>query len=154
MYSKLPPEDEKLINLKHAEDIYWNTFKKKVHLVGSYYANISRCTVRTSIFFLKSCRLWDNVDKFCRAGQATDNNTAHAHCMLDNYGCRHTHTQYIWILFIAFHGNNGYTTMIFGATHHLPSSIVKETTVVAMHNIVLNFIKDSDKTRIKITRSK
>jgi len=34
--------------------------------------------------FRKSCRLWDNVEKYCRAGQATDDNMAHAHCMLDN----------------------------------------------------------------------
>ena len=45
MYSKLPPEDEKLIYSKHVEDIYWNKLRKKVHLVGSYHANISRCTV-------------------------------------------------------------------------------------------------------------
>jgi hypothetical protein len=45
MYSKLPPEDEQLIYSKHVEDIYWNKFKNKVHLVGSYYANLSLCTV-------------------------------------------------------------------------------------------------------------
>ena len=39
MYSKLPAEDEYLIYSKHVEDIYWNKFKKKLHLVGSYYAN-------------------------------------------------------------------------------------------------------------------
>jgi len=33
--------------------------------------------------FFISCRLWDKVEKYCRAGQATDNNMAHAHCMLD-----------------------------------------------------------------------
>ena len=32
----------------------------------------------------KSCRLWDNVEKYCTAGQATDDNWARAHCMLDN----------------------------------------------------------------------
>jgi heme-degrading monooxygenase HmoA len=26
---------------KHVGDIYWNKFKKKVHLVGSYYGNFS-----------------------------------------------------------------------------------------------------------------
>jgi hypothetical protein len=31
----------------------------------------------------KSCRLWDNVEKYFRAVQATDDNMAHAHCMLD-----------------------------------------------------------------------
>ena len=37
----------------------------------------------TSIFF-KSYRLWHNVEKKnCRAGQATCENMAHAHCMLD-----------------------------------------------------------------------
>jgi len=29
------------------------------------------------------CRLWDNVEKYCRTGQATDYIMAHAHCMLD-----------------------------------------------------------------------
>jgi hypothetical protein len=35
-------------------------------------------------FFGNSCRLWDNVEKYFRAVQATDGNTAHAHCMLYN----------------------------------------------------------------------
>jgi len=36
------------------------------------------------LFFLrKSCLLWDNVETCCTAGQATDDNMAHAHCMLD-----------------------------------------------------------------------
>jgi hypothetical protein len=41
--------------------------------------------------FRKSCRLWDNVEKYCRAEQATDDNMAHAHCMLDTQGYKHTH---------------------------------------------------------------
>ena len=42
------------------------------------------------LFFLrKSCRLWDNVGKYCREGQAKDDNMARAHCMLDNQGYRH-----------------------------------------------------------------
>ena len=39
IYSKLPPYDDELIYLKHVEDNYWNKLRKKVHLVGSYYAN-------------------------------------------------------------------------------------------------------------------
>ena len=38
----------------------------------------------------KSCRLWDNVEKYCTAGQATGDSMAHAHCMLDTQGYRHT----------------------------------------------------------------
>jgi hypothetical protein len=46
--------------------------KIKAHILCS--ANFSR----------KLSRLWDNVEKYGRAGQATDENTAHALCMLDN----------------------------------------------------------------------
>jgi len=40
------------------------------------------CSV--TFFFRKSCRLWDNVEKYCKAWQATDDNMAHAVCVLDN----------------------------------------------------------------------
>jgi len=33
--------------------------------------------------FQKSCHLRDNGEKVCRTRQATDNNMAHAHCILD-----------------------------------------------------------------------
>jgi len=36
-----------------------------------------------TFFPLKSCRLWENLEKCCRAGQSTDDNMAHAHYMLD-----------------------------------------------------------------------
>ena len=51
-----------------------------------------------NIFYRKSFRLWDNVEKYGRAAQATDDSMAHAHCVLDNQGYKHTHTQYV-ILF-------------------------------------------------------
>ena len=35
------------------------------------------------IFFFKSRRLWGNVEKYCIAGLATDDNTAHAPYILD-----------------------------------------------------------------------
>jgi len=37
----------------------------------------------TFCFPRKSCRWWDNVEKYCTAGQTTDDNMAHADCMLD-----------------------------------------------------------------------
>ena len=43
-------------------------------------------------FFLKSWRLWDNVEKYCSEGHATDDSMAHAHCMLKNCGYKHTLT--------------------------------------------------------------
>jgi hypothetical protein len=39
----------------------------------------------------KSCRLC-HVKKYCRAGQATDDNMAHARCMLDTKGYKYTHS--------------------------------------------------------------
>jgi len=41
-------------------------------------------------FFRKSCRLWDNVAKYCRAGQATDVNMVHVHLMPDTKGYKYT----------------------------------------------------------------
>ena len=46
--------------------------------------------VQCPFFFRNSCRLWGNVEKYCRAGQATNDNMAHAHCILDTKGYRHT----------------------------------------------------------------
>jgi hypothetical protein len=40
--------------------------------------------------FRKSYRIWDNDEQYSRAGQAADGNMAHAHCMLDTKGCKHT----------------------------------------------------------------
>jgi hypothetical protein len=36
-----------------------------------------------TLFFFKSFRIWDNVEEYRRTGQATDDNMAHAHYMLD-----------------------------------------------------------------------
>jgi hypothetical protein len=33
--------------------------------------------------FQKLCCFWDNLEKYCRAEQATDDNMVYVHCMLD-----------------------------------------------------------------------
>jgi len=48
--------------------------KIKIHIL---------CPVTFFFYFRKSFRLQDNVEKYCRVGQATDDNMAHAHCMPD-----------------------------------------------------------------------
>jgi hypothetical protein len=35
-------------------------------------------------FFTKIVPFIDNVEKYCTAGRATDENKAHAHCRVDN----------------------------------------------------------------------
>ena len=44
----------------------------------------------TSTFFRKSCRLWENVDKYCTA---TDDDMAHAFCIQNE--SINTHTEYV-----------------------------------------------------------
>jgi len=46
--------------------------KLETHILGS------------TTFFRKSFRLWDNVEKYSGAGQATEDNKAHAPYLLDN----------------------------------------------------------------------
>jgi len=53
--------------------------------------------------FQKIVPLWDNVEIYCKAGQAIDDNTAQAHFMLDTYVYKYT----IRICnIIVFHCNN------------------------------------------------
>jgi hypothetical protein len=56
------------------------------------------CTENSKTHFMldiflsrNSCRLWDNVEKYCTAGQTTDDNLAHALCMMYSYGHKHPH---------------------------------------------------------------
>jgi len=45
-----------------------------------------------NVFFPKSCPLRDNAEKYCRAGQAADENMAHAHCTLGTKDYKRTVT--------------------------------------------------------------
>jgi hypothetical protein len=47
--------------------------------------------LETQFHFFKLWRLWANVEKCCRPGQATDGNMAHAHWMLDVQGHKCIH---------------------------------------------------------------
>jgi len=46
----------------------------------------------------KGYNLLDYVEKYCRAGQATDDNTVHTQCKLDTQGYTHTHPQYVILI--------------------------------------------------------
>ena len=48
------------------------------HKIGRENQNTHSIT-----FSWKSCRSWDNVEKYCRNGQAAHDNMAHAHFMSD-----------------------------------------------------------------------
>jgi len=53
--------------------------------------------ISITFFFRKSCSLRDNVEKYCRAGQATGDNTTHAHCMLIPKATN-THSKYVIVI--------------------------------------------------------
>jgi hypothetical protein len=55
-----------------------------VHLL--IYDNKWTNILSSITFFLISCRLWDHVEKYCRAGQDTDEYMAHAPWVLDTLG--------------------------------------------------------------------
>jgi hypothetical protein len=77
---------------------------------------------RSIIFFRKSCRLCENVEKYCGTGQATDDNMAHAHRKLYTKGYKHRLRKCNIYCFST-------ETMVAGT--HLN---------VTLHNIACNFI--------------
>ena len=64
-----------------------NPFKNEKY----FYEIVEKIKIRLKFLSppRKSCLLRDNVEKFCTAGQATDDNMVHAHCMLDNEAYKH-----------------------------------------------------------------
>jgi len=49
-------------------------------------------------FKSKSFPLLDNVIKYCRAGHVTDDNMAHALCVLDTKFYKPTHSEYVIVI--------------------------------------------------------
>jgi len=77
----------------------WETFQSDV------VQKIKTHILCSGTYFLKSCCLWDNVEKYCRAGQVTDGNIIwhmHIACWLQ------THTQNMQYLLLSH--NSGYTS--------------------------------------------
>ena len=65
-----------------AEFLEWEMFQANV--VEEIKTHILCSVTFFFFFFTKSNLLWDNVEKDCRAGQPTDDNMVHAHCMLNS----------------------------------------------------------------------
>ena len=78
----------------------WEMFQTKI------VEKIKTHILCSATIFLKSYRLWDNVAKYCRAGQAIDENMVHAHCMLDTKDYKHTYLGYVTLT--VFHCKNGW----------------------------------------------
>jgi hypothetical protein len=76
-------------------------------------------------FFRKSCRLWDNAEKYCRAGQDTDDNMIprmRFACWINKV----TDTHPECVILAAFNGNSVYaiTTQCYVMLHALPVVLV------------------------------
>jgi len=60
--------------------------RKMKNILDKFVEKLKTHFVLIIFFTRKSCLLWNKVEKYCRSGQGTDDNMAHAHCMLDNWG--------------------------------------------------------------------
>jgi len=59
--------------------------RRKIKILQTEFLEKIKTNILGSVTLVrKSCLLCDNVGTFYTAGQATDDNTAHGHCMLDN----------------------------------------------------------------------
>ena len=61
---------------------------------------------------LKSDQTWDNMEIYCKSGQATDGNMAHAHFMLDTIGYKPTLTICNIYCFRLRHWSHEYAVML------------------------------------------
>ena len=68
--------------------VHCNALHHKNHKICR--ENQNTCFIFNNFFFRISRRLRDNVEKYCTAGQATDDNIAHAFCMLETDGYKRT----------------------------------------------------------------
>jgi len=74
------------------EDQYTFLIISRSALLGMRNVSDKSCRENQNTHFMfsdffsprKSCPLCDNVEKYGRSGEATDDNIAHANCMLDN----------------------------------------------------------------------
>jgi len=80
------------VTVQNRTNVYMNFFHHKD--LGNHLLQLRPKVVKHPVYSVtfsrKSCRLWDNVEKYFRAGQATDDITAQALFMLNNWGYRHT----------------------------------------------------------------
>jgi len=56
---------------------------------NSFRGNQNTHFVFNNFFLSKIVPFWDNVEKYCRAGQGADDNMAHAHCLLVTWVYKH-----------------------------------------------------------------
>jgi hypothetical protein len=87
-------------------------------------------TLCSITLFRKSCKLWYYLEKRCRAGQATDDITAHSHFMLDNQGYKHT---------LRIYNTNFFSTATVGAGTPLNATSVHTLTDLWSYTKLISF---------------
>jgi len=83
--SQVPLKSDTLHEARYTFVIIYRSFLIRMRNVSYEFVEKIKTHILCSVtfFFRKSYRLWDKVEKYCRVGQATDDNIAHAHCMPD-----------------------------------------------------------------------
>ena len=88
----------KIIRSRKFNNISFNSIYNKNFFKHNLYTKSTPilCLYLVNLFPPRNlCNLLHNVEKYHVAGQATRDNMAHAHCVLDTEGYKHTHTQYV-----------------------------------------------------------
>ena len=73
-----------LLRMTNVSDKFIHSF---IHLLCT--GNQNTHILFSLTFYRRSRRLWDNMKKYCTTRQATNDNMAHVHCMLDTSGYKH-----------------------------------------------------------------
>jgi len=73
-----------IVGMRNVSDKSYKENQNTIYYVWKYFSKMS---------------LWDIVVKYCRAGQVTAGNMAHAHCILTTKGLE-THTVYVVLIAI------------------------------------------------------
>jgi hypothetical protein len=82
-----------VLRMRSVSDKFIEKIKTHVLWFGQKFIENQNTHFMFHNYFRKLVRLWYNVEKFCAAGQATDENMAHTHCMLDTTGYKRTLTK-------------------------------------------------------------
>ena len=111
----------------------WEIFRTKI------VEKIKTHILYSLTFLRKSCLLWDNVEKLCRTGRATDDDKAYALFMLDT----DTHSSYVTV--IAFSNSTVvaparlYVTLFVHCLSCFPPPLTSQNTPKNSRRIQLRF---------------
>jgi hypothetical protein len=112
----------------------WEMFQTKV------VEKIKTQVLRSRNFFQKSCRLWDNVEKYCRTGQVTDGNIIRR--MRSSWWipkAKNTHWEYAILIVFPLQQRLHKSASILRFTYMLKNTVLKRQVINTMYKTSVCF---------------